>query len=240
MCQLTVKSFSGSGTVMPQDGRLMICAPLTSRFPPLTRKRAMTAEGYGPTVPTGSYAVVDHDLGTRPLFLPDRRSPLSADCRKCRPGHKYAAVCKTPAFRIPDGKYPRFAAGFRGPASRCDASVSAACPHRRPSAVPDASPEAVRRPGGCGSLLLTAVGPVAKPSPQPGKASLRILFSSRRTELSADSSVLTRPTLGGGVQSHMGYHGDGGRQVVMRHQRAFHAIARNNSATVEKSGRPHG
>jgi hypothetical protein len=222
----------------------MICAPLTSRFPPLTRKRAMTAEGYGPTVPTGRYAVVDHDFGTCPLFLPDRHSPLSGDCRKCRPGQKYAAAFKTPAFRIPAGNYPRFAVGFRRPASCSDRSVSAAFPHRCPIAVPDASPEAVRRPGGCGSLLLTAVGPLVKPSPQPGKASLRILFLARRTGLSADSSVLTpkgrRPILGGGVQSHMGYHGDGGRRVAMRCQQAFHAIARNNSATAGKSGRPHG
>jgi hypothetical protein len=222
----------------------MICAPLTSRFPPLTRKRAMTAERYGPTVPTGRYAVVDHDFDTCPLFLPDRHSPLSGDCRKCRPSQRYAAVFKAPAFRIPAGNYPRFTAGFRGPASRSDGSVSAAFPHCRPIAIPDASPEAVRKPDGCRPPLLTAVGPVAKPSPQPGKAGLRILFPFRRTELSADSSVLApkgrRPTLGGGVQSHMGYHGDGGRRVATRCQQAFDAIARNNSATVEKSGRPHG
>ena len=185
------------------SGRLGICAPLTSRFPPLTRKRAMTAEGYGPTVPTGRYPV-----------------------------------------RITHGKYPRSTAGFRGPGGRCAGSVPADFPHRRPAATPDASPEPARRPGNCKQPLVTAVGATAKPGPQLEKASLRILFLPRRTLLSSDSSVLApkrqRPILGGGVQSHMGYHGDGGRRVAMRHQRAFHAIARNNSATVGKTGRPHG
>jgi hypothetical protein len=222
----------------------MICAPLTSRFPPLTRRRAMTAEGYGPTVPTGRYAVVDYDFGTCLLVLPDRHSSLSADCRKCRLDQRCAAVSKAPAFRVSSGKYPRFTVGFRGPAGRCDGSVPAAFPPHRPIAVPDASPEAARRPDGCGTSLLTAAGPAVRPRPRPARGSLRILFPSRQTLLSADSSVLTpkgrRPIVGGGVQSHMGYHGDGGRRVAMRCQRAFHAIARNNSATVGKSGRPHG
>lgn len=225
------------------SGRLGICAPLTSRFPPLTRKRAMTAEGYGPTVPTGRYPVVDHDFGTCPPLLPDSPSSLSADCRKCRLGPKYAGVFKAPAVRIPSGKYPRFTAGFRGPGSRCAGSVPAAWPYRRPAATPDASTEPARRPGDCKPPLVTAAG-AAKPGLQLGKASLRILFPPRRTELSADTSVLApkgrRPILGGGVQSHMGYHGGGGRRVAMRRQQAFHAIARNNSATAGKSGRPHG
>jgi hypothetical protein len=226
------------------SGRLGICAPLTSRFPPLTRKRAMTAEGYGSTVPTGRYPVVDHDFGTCPPLLPGSPSALSADCRKCRLGLKYAGVFKASAVRIPFGKYPRFTAGFRGPGGRCAGSVPADLPHRRPAATPDASPEPARRPGDCEPSLVTATGAAAKPGPQLGKASLRILFLPRQTELSADTSVLDpkgrRPILGGGVQSHMGYHGGGGRRVAMRHRRAFHAIARNNSATVEKSGRPHG
>jgi hypothetical protein len=225
------------------SGRLGICAPLTSRFPPSTRKRAMTAEGYGPTVPTGRYPVVDHDFGTCPP-LPASPSSLSADCRKCRLGLKYAGVFKAPAVRIPSGKYPRFTAGFRGPGGRCAGSVPADPPHRCPAATPDASTEPARRPGDRKPPLVTAAGAAAKPGPQLGKASLRILFLPRRTELSADTSVLAskgrRPILGGGVQSHMGYHGGGGRRVAMRYQQAFHAIARNNSATVGKSRRPHG
>lgn len=204
----------------------------------------MTAEGYGPTVPTGRYPVVDHDFGTCSPSLPDTPSSLSADCRKCRLNQKYTDVFKAPVVRIPYRKYPRFTASFRGPGSRCDGSVPAALPYRRLAAAPDASPEPLRRPGVCKSPLVTAVGAAAEPGSQLGKASLRILFPPRGTELSADSSVLApkgrRPILGGGVQSHMGYHGDGGRQVAMRHQRAFHAIARNNSARVEKTGRPHG
>lgn len=226
------------------SGRLWICAPLTSRFPPLTRKRAMTAEGYGPTVPTGRYLVVDHDFGTRPPPLPDTPPSLSADCRKCRLDQKFAGAFKAPAVRIPSGKYSRFTAGFRGPGGRRAGSVLAAFPHRRPAAAADASPEPVRRPGDRKTSLVTAVGAAAKPGPQPGQARLRILFLPRQTLLSADSSVLAptgwRPILGGNVQSHMGYHGGGGRRVAMRHQRAFHAIASNNSATVGKSGRPHG
>jgi hypothetical protein len=226
------------------SGRLGICAPLTSRFPPLTRKRAMTAEGYGPTVPTGRYPVVDHDFGTCPPPLPDTPSSLSAECRKCRLNQKYAGAFKAPGARIPSGKYPRFRAGFRGPGGRWAGSVPAAFPHRRLAATPDASPEPTCRPGDCKTPLVTAVGAAAKPGPQLGQASLRILFLPRRTLLSADSSVRAakgrRPILGGGMQSHMGYHGGGGRRAAMRHQRAFHAIVRNNSATVEKSGRPHG
>jgi hypothetical protein len=204
----------------------------------------MTAEGYGPTVPTGRYPVVDHEFGTRPPPLPDTPSPLSAECRKCRLNQKYPILFKAPGVRIPSGKYPRFKAGFRGLGGHRDGSVPAVFPHRRLAAAPDASPEPMRRPGVCMSSLATAVGAAAEPGSQLGKASLRILFLPRRTLLSADSSVLApkerRPILGSGVQSHMGYHGDGGRRVAMRHQRAFHAIARNNSATVEKSGRPHG
>jgi len=222
----------------------MICAPLTSRFPPLTRRRAMTAEGYGPTVPTGRYAVVDHDFGTCPPFPPDRHSSLSADCRKYRLGQKYTAVLKALTVSIPCGNDWRFTAGFRVASGRCGRSVPAAVPRRRPNRPGGAAPEAIRRPEGCGSSLVTAADMAARLSPQPGKASLRILFLSHQTELSADSSVLApksrRPILGGGMQSHMGYHGDGGRRVAMRHRRAFHAIARNNSATVGKSGRPHG
>lgn len=203
----------------------------------------MTAEGFGPTVPTGRYPVVDHDFGTCPPFS-DSPPSLSADCRKCRLGLKYAGVFKASAVRIPSGKYPRLVAGFRGPGGRCAGSVPAGLPHRRPAATPDASPEPARRPGDCKPPLVTAAGAAAKAGPQLGKASLRILLLPRRTELSADTSVLApagrRPILGGGVQSHMGYHGGGGRWVAMRHQRAFHAIARNNSATAEKSGRPHG
>jgi hypothetical protein len=204
----------------------------------------MTAEGYGPTVPTGRYPVVDYDFGTCPPPLSDTPFSLSVNYRKCRLDQKYAGVFKAPVVRIPYGKYPRFTAGFRGPGSRCAGSVPAAWPYRRPAATPDASPEPARRPGVCKSPLVTAVGAAAEPGSQLGKASLRILFPLSRTELSADSSVLApkgrRPTLGGGVQSHMGYHGDGGRRVAMRYQRAFHAIARNNSARVEKTGRPHG
>jgi len=226
------------------SGRLGICAPLTSRFPPSTRKRAMTAEGYGPTVPTGRYLVVDHDFGACPPLFPDSPSSLSTDSRKCRMGPKYAGVFKAPAVRIPSGKCPRFTAGLRGPGGRCAGSVPADLPHRRPAAAPDTSTEPARRPGDCKPPLVTAAGAAAKPGPRLGKASLRILFLSRRTELSADTSVLARrgrrPILGGGAQSHMGYHGGGGRRVAMRHQQAFHAIARNNSATVGKSGRPHG
>lgn len=226
------------------SGRLWICAPLTSRFPPLTRKRAMTAEGYDPTVPTGRYPVVDHDFGTCPPPLPDTPPSLSADCRKCRLGQKYAGVFKAPAVRIPSGKYPRFTAGFRGPGGRWAGSVPAAFPHCRLAATPDASPEPACRPGDCKTPLVTAAGAAAKTGPQLRKASLRILFLARRTLLSADSSVLAskgwRPRLGGSVQSHMGYHSGGGRRTAMRHRRAFQAIARNNSATVEKSGRPHG
>src|SRR5690348_4534353 len=134
----------------------------------------MTAEGYGPTVPTGRYPVVDHDFGTCPPPLSDTPSSPSADCRKCRLDQEYADVFKTPVVRIPDRKYPRFTAGFRGPGRRCAGCVPAALPYRRLAATPDASPEPVRRPEGCKSPLVTAVGAAAEPGSQLGKASLRI------------------------------------------------------------------
>lgn len=137
----------------------------------------MTAEGFGPTVPTGRYPVVDHDFGTCPPFS-DSPPSLSADCRKCRLGLKYAGVFKASAVRIPSGKYPRLVAGFRGPGGRCAGSVPAGLPHRRPAATPDASPEPARRPGDCKPPLVTAAGAAAKAGPQLGKASLRILFLS--------------------------------------------------------------
>ena len=225
------------------SGRLGICAPLTSRFPPLTGKRAMTAGGYGPTVPTGRYLVVDHDFGTWPGPLPNSRPSLSADCRKCRSAQKYTVALKA-LIPITCGNYPRLTAGFRVAGSHGGRSVPAPVPHRHPIIALGASLEAARGPRDCAPSLLTAVGMAARPSPRPGKASLRILFLSYQTELSADSSVRIpkgwRPPVGGSVQSHMGYHGDGGRRVAMRHHQAFHAIARNNSATGRKPGRPYG
>jgi len=217
---------------------------LTSRFPPLTRKRAMTAEGYGPTVPTGRYPVVDHDFGTCPPPLLDTPSSLSADFRKCRLRQKYADVFKAPAVRIPSGKYPRFTARFRGPGGRCAGSVPAAFPHRRPSADPDASPEPACRPRGCKMSLVTTVGAAAKPGPQHGKASLRILFLPRRALLSADSSVLApkgwRPILGGWraipYRIPWRWRTAGGNAVPASIPRNCEKQFRDG----RKSGRPHG
>jgi hypothetical protein len=222
----------------------MVCAPLTSRFPPLTRKRAMTAERYGPTLPTGGYLVVDHALSSWPSPFPGSYSFHSADFREYQPGQKYTTALKALIFRITAGKYRRFTAGSGMPGGRRDGGSGAAASPCRPAAARDASPEVVRRPEGDGPLLLMTGRTTARPGLRPGKVDLRILFLSRRTELSADSCVLAprgrRPILGGGVQSHMGYHGNHGRRVAMQCQLAFHAIARNNSATARKSGRPHG
>ncbi len=236
---------------MPPGGRLGDCAPLTNRFPPLTRKRAMTAERYGPTLPTGEYPVVDHALGSWPPVRPDGRYFYSADSREYTPGPECITGLQTIRRAIPRRKYRRSAAGSRLPGTRRGAARPAVTGRRRPSATRDASPEAERRPVGCGQscppACLPAVRTAAEPGRPRGKAAMRILFLSRRTELSADRCVLPqagwRPILGGGMQSHMGYHGEGGRRVAMRCQlewgKAFHAIARNNSATVGKSGRPH-
>jgi hypothetical protein len=222
----------------------MVCAPLTSRFPPLTRKRAMTAERYGPTLPTGGYLVVDRALSSRPLPLPGGYSFHSADFREYQPGQKYSSALKPFIFRISSGKYRRFTAGSCRPGGRRGGGSGAAANPCRPAAGRDASPEVVRRTAGRGPSLLMTGRAAARPGLRPGKADLRILFLSRRTELSADSCVLApkgrRPILGGGVQSHMGYHGNRGRRMAMQCQLAFHAIARNNSATARKSGRPHG
>jgi hypothetical protein len=204
----------------------------------------MTAERYVPTLPTGGYPVVDHVFSSWPPPLPGSRSSHSTDFRECGPDQKYAIEFKALIVPVPGGKYQRFAAGFRVPDHGRGGGSGPAARRCRPATALDASPEAVRRPEGCGPPLLTAGRPVAGPGRQVGEASLRILYLSPRTELSADSSVLRpkgwRPILGGGVQSHMGYHGGCGRRVAMQCQLAFHAIARNNSATVRKSGRRHG
>jgi hypothetical protein len=236
---------------MPLTGRLGIALRLTNRFPPLTRRRAMTAERYGPTLPTGKYPVVDHALGSWPLVRPDGRYCYSSDSRTCTPGPECITGFQLVRFTIPRRNRWRYMAGFRPPGARGRGPRFPGTLGRRPSAGRDASPEAGRGLVGCGQFRLPAVRTPAGPGRRRGKAALRILFLSGflsgRTELSADRCVLPprvrRPILGGGVQSHMGYHGEGGRRVAMRCQlewgKAFHAIARNNSATVGKSGRPH-
>jgi hypothetical protein len=232
---------------MPLGGRLRDCAPLTNRFPPLTRRRAMTAERYGPTLPTGEYPVVDHALGSWPPARLDGSYDYSADSCECTPGPEYITGFQTIRLTIPRGNYRRYAAGFRPPGADRRGPRPAVSVRCRASAVRDASPEAGRSPVGCGHFWLPAVRSAAGPGRRRRKVVLRILFLSSRTELSADRCVLPpsgwRPILGGGVQSHMGYHGEGGRRMAMQCQlewgKAFHAIARNNSATVGKSGRPH-
>jgi hypothetical protein len=240
---------------MPPGGSLGDCAPLTTRFPPLTRKRAMTNEKYGPTLPTGRYTVADHALGSRLPVRPDGSYFYSTDSHQGTPGLK--CITGLPPIRrtISRRKYRRSAAGFPRPRVRLGAPQPAITGRRRPSAARDAPPETGHRslgcrqycPQACPLARLPAVRATGRPAHPRGKAVLRILFLSRPTELSADRCVLPRkvwrPILGGGMQSHMGYHGQGGRRMAMRCQLeygiAFHAIARNNSATVGKSGRPH-
>lgn len=236
---------------MPPGGSLGDCAPLTTRFPPLTRKRAMTNEKYGPTVPTGRYTVADHALGSWLAVRPDGRYFYSTDSHQCTPGPQCITGLPPTRRTISRRKYRRSAAGFPRPRVRLGARQPASTGRRRPSAARYASAKTGHRSVGCGQSCpparLPAVRTTARPARPRGKAALRILFLSRPTELSADRCVLPRkvwrPILGGGMQSHMGYHGQGGRRVAMRCQLeygiAFHAIARNNSATVGKSGRPH-
>jgi hypothetical protein len=169
---------------MPPGGSLGDCAPLTSRFPPLTRKRAMTNEKYGPTLPTGKYPVVDHALGSWPPVRPDVRYFYSADSREYTPGPE--CITGFPAIRrnIPRKKYRRSAAGFRPPGARRGSLRPAATGRRRLSATRDASPEAGRRPVGCGQsclpACLLACLPVARTAAglgrRGGKAALRIPF----------------------------------------------------------------
>ena len=207
----------------------------------------MTAERYGPTLPTGEYPVVDHALGSWPPVRPDGRYSYSAANCECTPGPECATGSQTIRLTIPRRNCRVYPAGFRPPGPGGRGARSAVTVRCRASATRDASPEAGSGPVGCGHFWLPAVRPVAGPGRRPGKGPLRILSPSGRTELSADRCVLAprvwRPILGGGVQSHMGYHGKGGRRVAMQCQlhrgKAFHAIARNNSATVGKSGRPH-
>jgi len=221
------------------SGRLLVCAPLTTRFPPLTRKRAMTATRRGPALPTGGYPVADHDLSSPGIPRQASRSFHSADFRECEPGQKYVTVLKASTFRIPRWKYPRFATGSRGSGG---GGGRGGCPGRAGPVRP-ASSEATCRPEDRWPGRPMSPGPAAGLRPRRGKTDLRIPFLSGRTELSADRSVFSpkarRSILGGGVQSHMGYHGNRGRQMAMQCQVAFHAIARNNSATVGESGRPH-
>jgi hypothetical protein len=220
-------------------GRLWDCAPLTNRFPPLTRKRAMTAERYGPTLPTGQYPVVKHALAPASICS-GNRYPLSADCHKGMSGSEYMTGVKTITFGISRGERRRPLTDYCSPGA-CRNGPGPAVAGTR--AARGAAPEAQRRPGGCGQPW-----PPGRPHgddtrPRVRESGLEDPFLSGPTEVSADRCVLTqkawRPILGGGVQSHMGYHGDGGRRVAMQCQLAFHAIARNNSATVRKSGRPH-
>jgi hypothetical protein len=222
----------------------VICAPLTSRFPPLTRKRAMTAERYGPTLLTGGYLVVDHALSSWLSPLQGSYSFHSADFREYGPGQKYTLAPKALIFRITCGRYRRFTAGFRMPGGPRDGGSGAAASPCRRAAAGDASPEAVRRPEGCQAAP-------ARDRPHGGQARRPAREGGFEDPFSvpADRTVRRqlcpcpkgqRPILGGGVQSHMGYHGNRGRRVAMWCQLAFHAIARNNSATVRKPGRPHG
>lgn len=242
MGKLTVKKHLGRRQRVAVSGRLLVCAPLTTRFPPLTRKRAMTATRRGPALPTGGYPVVDHDLSSSGMPRPESHSSHSADFRECEPGQKYVTVLKASIFRISRRKYPRCATGFRG--SGGDGGGRAG----RSGPVRPASPEAARRAEDRWPGRPMSPGADAGPWPRRQKTHLRILFLSSGTELSADRSVFTptawRPILGGGVQSHMGYHGNRGQRMAMQCQAmqchvAFYAIARNNSATVGKSGRPH-
>ena len=224
-----------------------IALHLTNRFPPLTRKRAMTAERYGPTLPTGEYPVVDHALGSWPPVRPDGRYFYSAVSCEYMPGPECITGLHTIRIIIPGRKFRRSAADFRPPGAGRPGPRRAVSVRRRLSAARDAAPGAGRRPVGCGQFWppgRPAGGRAWLAAPENG---FEDPFLSGQTELSADRCVLAqsdwRPILGGGVQSHMGYHGEGGRRVAMQCQlewgKAFHAIARNNSATVGKSGRPH-
>jgi hypothetical protein len=201
---------------MPPDGRLRDCAPLTNRFPPLTRRRAMTAERYGPTLPTGKYPVVDHALGSWSPVRPDGRYFYSAESCECTPGPECITGFHTIRHTIPRRNYRRSVAGFRPPGGRRRGPRPPVTVGRRPSAARDASPEAERRPGSCGQFWRPAVRTAAGPGYGRRKATVRILFLSGQTELSADRCVLPRrvwrPILGGGMQSHMGYHDEGGRR----------------------------
>ena len=169
---------------MPPGGSLGDCAPLTTRFPPLTRKRAMTNEKYGPTLPTGRYTVADHALGSWLPVRPDGRYFYSTDSHQCTPGPK----CKTgfPPVRraISRSKYHRSAAGFPRPLVRLGASQSAVTGRRRPVR----NPRRVTRD----AAQVRGLRTVLSPGPPPGrpddgpacaparKAALRILFLSAR------------------------------------------------------------
>jgi hypothetical protein len=171
---------------MPPGGSLGDCAPLTTRFPPLTRKRAMTNEKYGPTLPTGKYPVVDHALGAWLPVRPDGRYFYSADSRECTPGPECITGMPTIRRTAPRRKYRRSAAGFPPPRTRWHAPRPASTGRRRPPAVPDASPEAGRKPAGCGQSCLRACLPASLPAVRTaaglgrlrGKAALRTFFLS--------------------------------------------------------------
>lgn len=238
---------SVGSSAMLLGGRLRDCAPLTNRFPPLTRRRAMTAERYGPTLPTGEYPVVDLAFGSWPPVRPGGRYNYSADSGEFTPGPECITGFQTIRLTITRRNCWRYAAGFRPPAGCRRGARSGGTVRCRPFAPRDASPEARRSPVGCGQFWRPAVRTAAGPGCRRGKAALRILFcpagqNCPQTDVSFPPQGW-RPILGGGVQSHMGYHGEGGRRVAMQCQlewgKAFHAIARNNSATVGKSGRPH-
>src|SRR5581483_27736 len=158
------------------SGRLVICAPLTSRFPPLTRKRAMTAARYGPTSPTGEYLVVDHNFSYPPPPLPGGRASHSADFRECRRGQKYDGALKALTSGFPCGNYRRFTAVFGRTYGGPGAERARAVLPCRPAAAREAQPEAVRRPEGRRLPLLRAAGRATGPCPQPGRTDLRILF----------------------------------------------------------------
>jgi hypothetical protein len=203
----------------------------------------MTAERYGPTLPTGGYPVADHALGSWPPSVPGDCHSHSADCRECGPGTESVTTSSTIIFHFNLGDYRRSGAEFRGSAAGRGGSAPAARRPHRPRSSWDIAAQKRRRPVACAPPGSPAARAAADPGRRSGEAPLRIPFLSSRTELSADRCVLApkgrRPNLGGGVQSHMGYHGEGGRRVAMWCQLAFHAIAQNNSAAEGKSGRRH-
>jgi hypothetical protein len=153
-----------------------IALRLTNRFPPLTRRRAMTAERYGPTLPTGKYPVVDHALGSWPLVRPDGRYCYASDSRTCTPGPECITGFQSVRFAIPRRNRRRYTAGFRPPGARGRGPRFPVTIRRRPPAGRDASPEAGCRLVGCGQFWLRAVRIPAGPGRCRGKAALRILF----------------------------------------------------------------
>ena len=150
----------------------------------------MTAERYGPALPTGGYPVADHALGSWPPSVPGGCHSHSADCRECGPSTESVTASSTIIFYFNLGNYRRSGAEFRSSAAGRGGSAAAARRPHRPRSSWDVAAQKRRRPVACAPPGSPAVRAAADPGRRSGEAPLRVLFcpagqNCRQTDVSS-------------------------------------------------------